>query len=89
MLLASLMLASGVYGVMCSRFKSSFWVASMTTIIILLGAAVQDSANGKDVYQAFLVRIALFLAVAAYAALAMALLEHWRGTRKQVKESVC
>lgn len=89
MLLASFLLASGVYGVMRSRFKSSFWVASMTTMIILLGAAVQDSANGKDVYQAFLVRIALFLAVAVYAALAMAMLEHWRGTRKQVKESVC
>ncbi|BFM21515.1 DUF2955 domain-containing protein [Gilvimarinus japonicus] len=82
MLLACLVLSSGAYGVMRTRLKPSFWVGTITTMIILLGSAVQDSANGKDVYQAFLVRMALFLAVAVYAALAMAALEHWRLRRQ-------
>ncbi|UTF59929.1 DUF2955 domain-containing protein [Gilvimarinus sp. DA14] len=82
-LLITLFLASGMYGVLRTSFKPSFWMASMTTMIILLGAAVQDSANGKDVYQAFVVRIALFLAVAFYAAAAMAVLEYWRARRMQ------
>ena len=33
--------------------------------LILLGSAVQDSANGKDVYQAFAVRMSLFVGVTA------------------------
>ncbi len=78
MLLFCLGLASGAYGVVRTRFKASFWIGTLTTMIILLGAAVQDSANGKDVYQAFAVRMALFMAVALYASLAVALLETWR-----------
>ncbi len=78
MLLFCLVLASGAYGVVRTRFKTSFWIGTLTTLIILLGAAVQDSANGKDVYQAFAVRMALFMAVALYASLAVALLETWR-----------
>ncbi len=78
MLLMCLVLACGAYGVIRSRFKPSFWVGTITTMIILLGMAVQDSANGKDVYQAFFVRTALFLVVAIYAAMAMAGLEWWR-----------
>ncbi|WP_083915287.1 DUF2955 domain-containing protein [Gilvimarinus chinensis] len=84
MLLVCLLLASGMYGVIRTGFKPSFWMGTMTTMIILLGAAVQDSANGKDVYQAFLVRISLFLLVAVYAAAAMAALNYWR-TRRQLK----
>jgi len=33
----------------------------------LLGQSVQDSAGGQDVYKAFAVRMALFLAVSVYA----------------------
>ncbi|MNP52558.1 hypothetical protein D3C76_1469580 [compost metagenome] len=36
-------------------------------MLILLGQSVQDSANGQDVYGAFAVRMALFLAVSLYA----------------------
>lgn len=38
-------------------------------MIILLGQSVQDSANGKDVVQAFAVRMSLFIAVTLYACL--------------------
>ncbi|GAB3110876.1 DUF2955 domain-containing protein [Aestuariicella hydrocarbonica] len=83
MLLLSLLLSSWVYGVLRSRFGPSFWVGTLTTAIILLGAAVQDSANGKDVYQAFAVRMALFLLAALYAGLAMWALEQWRKRRSR------
>lgn len=33
------------------------------TLLILLGPAVEDSDNDKDVYTAFLVRMGLFVAV--------------------------
>ncbi|MNG41975.1 hypothetical protein D3C84_1315400 [compost metagenome] len=36
-------------------------------MLILLGQSVQDSAGGQDVYRAFAVRMALFLAVSVYA----------------------
>lgn len=88
MLLVCLPLASGMYGAVRTRFKPTFWMGTLTTMIILLGAAVQDSANGKDVYQAFFVRISLFLAVAVYAAAAMAMLEFWRERRAVKKNEV-
>lgn len=88
MLLMCLLLACGAYGVIRSQCKPSFWVGTITTMIILLGMAVQDSANGKDVYQAFLVRTALFLAVALYAAMAMAALEWWRQWRLKKRKLI-
>ncbi|MBU3068687.1 DUF2955 domain-containing protein [Aestuariicella sp. G3-2] len=89
MLLFILVLASGAYGVLRTKtgalFRAgpTFWVGTITTMILLLGAAVQDSANGKDVYQAFAVRISLFLVVALYAGFAMATLELWRARRRR------
>ncbi len=79
--LACLVLAGFAYGVRRSDRTPGFWINTMTTMIILLGAAVQDSANGKDVYQAFVVRMGLFLAVSLYAVLAMTLLDAWRRRR--------
>jgi hypothetical protein len=52
------------------------------TAIILLGSAVQDTDSGKDVYQAFAVRLGLFIAVTLYAWFVIELLERWR-TRRQ------
>ena len=51
------------------------------TMLILLGPAVEDSANGKDVYAAFFVRMCLFVAVTLYAWLAVYLLEYLRAHR--------
>jgi len=76
--LISLVLGSRIYGVWESRWPPTFWINTLTTLIILLGASVADSAQGKDVFQAFAVRMALFFAVTLYAVLAMTLLERVR-----------
>ena len=70
--------ASKIYGVSITRYPPSFWINTLVTMLILLGPAVQDSANGKDVYQAFFVRMALFIAVTLYAWGAIAVLERLR-----------
>ena len=70
--------ASKLYGAIPGRFTPSFWQNTLVTMVLLLGPAIQDSANGKDVYQAFAVRIGLFLAVTLYAWLAIAALDRFR-----------
>ncbi|MFZ4288660.1 hypothetical protein [Variovorax sp. HJSM1_2] len=50
-----------------SSFPPSFWSNALVTMLILLGPAIEDSANGKDVYQALVVRVFLFIGVALYA----------------------
>lgn len=69
-----------------SRFPASYWQNVAVTVLILLGPAVEDSANGKDVYQGFAVRFALFVAVTLYAWLAIYLLEFLR-TRRRLKRN--
>ncbi|KGE03036.1 DUF2955 domain-containing protein [Pseudohaliea rubra] len=70
------------YGLVPSRYGPTWWVNALVTLLILLGAAVQDSAAGKDVYQAFALRLVLFLGVSGYALLATAALERWRNRRR-------
>ena len=67
--------ACKLYGISKSRFKPPFWISTVITMFILLGPAVQDSANGKDVKTAFLVRFSLFIAVTLYAITAISVLE--------------
>lgn len=92
MLLFSFYFASKIFGLIRSRFPASFWMNTAVTMLILLGPAVEDSANGKDVYAAFFSRMSLFILVTFYAWGAVALLERLRlkGTEKQslAKESV-
>ncbi|MHA7815802.1 MAG: DUF2955 domain-containing protein [Pseudohaliea sp.] len=71
-----------LYGLAPTRHGPGWWVNALATLLILLGAAVQDSATGKDVYQAFALRMALFLGVTGYAILAMTALERWRDRRR-------
>lgn len=78
MLLFSIYFSSKMYQLRPSRYSTSFWLNVATTMLILLGPAVEDSANGKDVYAAFLVRMGLFVAVTLYAWLAVDLLESLR-----------
>ena len=75
MLLFSLYFCSKFYQVIKSNFQPSFWQNTIVTMLILLGPAVEDSANGSDVYAAFAVRMGLFIAVTLYACLAVYLLE--------------
>ena len=67
MLLFGTYFAAKLFQVLPTRFPPSFWQNVAVTMIILLGSAVQDSANGKDVYQAIAVRMSLFIAVTLYA----------------------
>jgi hypothetical protein len=83
MLLFGLYFAAKMFGVFASRFPASFWLNVGLTMLILLGPAVEDSANGKDVYQAFVVRMGLFVAVTLYAWLAVYLLEQLRTRRRR------
>jgi FtsH-binding integral membrane protein len=85
-LLFGLYFSSKLYQISASRFGPSFWQNTAVTMLILLGPAVQDSANGKDVYAAFAVRMGLFVAVTAYAWAAIFALEQFRA-RRQAKSS--
>lgn len=80
-LLFVIFLGVRIYGIVPSRYSASFWLNVGVTALILLGSAVQDSANGKDVYTAFAVRIGLFVAVTAYAWFAIDGLERYRQRR--------
>ena len=91
MLLFSLYFSSKIFGLIQSRFPASFWMNTAVTMLILLGPAVEDSANGKDVYAAFFSRMSLFILVTFYAWAALEFLEHLRlkrmGTQSLDKES--
>ena len=81
-LLFGVFTARRLYGLVPTRFPPSFWLNTAITAIILIGSAVQDTANGKDVYKAFAVRMGLFIAVAIYASVAVILVERWRSHRR-------
>ena len=82
-----------LYGQRPTRFTPGFWLNTLVTTIILLGPAVADSANGKDVYQAFAIRFSLFLTVTLYAGAAVYVLdrlrEHWRRKRAVAEPQPC
>ena len=78
MLLFGVYFSSKFYQLIPSRYPASFWQNVAVTMLILLGPAVEDSANGKDVYAAFAVRMGLFVAVTLYAWLAVYVLEQLR-----------
>lgn len=86
MLLFGLYFAAKLYGVWRSRFAGPFWINTAVTMLIMLGPAVADSANGKDVYMAFFVRMSLIIAVTLYAVVAIRLLDGWR-TRYDARAS--
>jgi hypothetical protein len=67
MMLAFCWMGMRLYRILPSQYPPSFWLNTMITLVIFLGPAVQDSANGKDVFTASMVRLALFTAVALYA----------------------
>lgn len=81
MLAFGVFIASRLYGVQPTRHPGSYWQNTGVTLLILLGPAVEDSANGNDVYMAFAIRMILFIVVTLYAVFAMYLLEQWRRRR--------
>lgn len=77
MVLFSLLVARKLYAANPAS-PPGFWLNSLVTLIILLGQSVEDSATGKDVYTAFMVRMGLFVAVTIYACLMLELLDYHR-----------
>ena len=88
MLLFGLLVARKLYGFSPTRQSPGFWLNSLVTMIILLGLSVEDSANGKDVYSAFAVRMGLFIAISLYAWLMVYLLDHYR-QRRHLRQPGC
>jgi len=72
-----------LFRVLPTKVAPSFWVNALVTMLILLGPAVEDSANGKDALTAFLLRFATFVGVTLYAWVAIAALESWRQRRRR------
>lgn len=73
--LFTLYFVSKFYNIIATRYPPSFWQNVFITLLILVGPAVEDSANGNDVYQAFAIRMALLTSVTIYACAAVYLLE--------------
>ena len=65
-----------LYFVIPSRYPPFFWQNVMFTLLILFVPAVAYSAYGKYVYNAFSMRMSLFVAVTVYAWMAVVLLDH-------------
>lgn len=78
MLLFALWTSARLHGVVPSHHGPGFWLGAFITMLILLGPAVMDSQQGRDVYAASLVRLGLFLALTLYAWWMMAMLEMLR-----------
>ena len=78
MLLAGIYVGAKLCGAIATRHAPSYWINVAVTMLILVGPAVEDSAAGKDAFQASAVRFSLFLAVTLYAWAAIATLEHLR-----------
>ena len=79
---AALWAGSGIFGTRATAFRPSFWSNALITMLILLGPAIEDSANGKGVFEASAVRTGLFVAVALYAWGTLWILERWRSSRR-------
>lgn len=71
------------YGIFTSNFTPSFWQNVMITLLLLVGPAVADSATGKDVYTALLVRTSLFVAVTIYAWMAVLVFDRFSKRQKE------
>lgn len=78
---AALWTGARLFGVKASSFRPSFWSNALVTMLILFGPAIEDSAAGKDVGSASLMRVSLFVAIALYAWVIVWALEGWRGAR--------
>jgi hypothetical protein len=80
---AGLWAGARMFGVKATRFPPSFWSNALTTMLILLGPAIEDSASGKDVLEASAIRVCLFVGVALYAWSTVWVLERWRARRSE------
>jgi hypothetical protein len=80
---AALWVGARLYRVVPTAFSPAFWSNALVTTIILIGPAIEDSANGSAVLQASAVRVGLFVGVSLYAWGMVWALERWRAARRQ------
>ena len=78
---AALWVGARLYRVVPTVFPPAFWNNALVTTLILVGPAIEDSANGTAVLQASAVRVALFVGVSLYAWAMVWALERWRAAR--------
>ena len=83
MVAVALWAGARLYRVKATSFPPSFWSNALVTMLILLGPAIEDSAQGKDVYTASAIRVLLFVGVALYAWATVWALERWRASRSE------
>lgn len=74
MTLVALIMARPLYGAVKSRFSADWWQFALTTMIILVGPAVADTASADSIQRIMFVRFLTFLALGLYAAAAVHLL---------------
>lgn len=86
MVIFGIYFSSKIYQILETRYSPSFWLNVCITMLILLGSAVQDSANGDDVYRAFIIRMSMFVMLTLYAWAAIYVLE-WMYTNMKSKTS--
>ncbi len=82
MALSALLLARPMYGAIASRHRFTHWQNALVTLVLLIGPAVADSASGTDITRQLLTRIAMFMALAVYAAAMVWLLDGLRAGRR-------
>jgi hypothetical protein len=82
---AALWAGARLFGVKTTSLPPSFWRNALVTMLILLGPAIEDSAAGKDVSTASVVRVALFVAVSVYAWAMVWALERLRASRHEAE----
>jgi hypothetical protein len=80
---AALWAGAKLFGASATSLPPAFWSDALVNMLILLGPAIEDSANGKDVYQASAIRVGLFVVVALYAWATLWVLERWRASRSR------
>lgn len=78
---AALWAGARIFRVKATSWPPAFWSNALVTMLILLGPAIEDSANGKDVFTASAMRLGLFVGVALYAWATVWALESWRSAR--------
>jgi hypothetical protein len=78
MLLFMIYFSSKIYQLLPGKYPASYWVNVAVTMLILLGLSVNDANTGKDVYQAFFIRLSLFVVVTLYAVAAVHIIEYLR-----------
>jgi hypothetical protein len=83
---AALWAGSAMFGTRRARYSPSYWSNALVTLLILLGPAIEDSANGKSVLAASVVRTTLFVGVSLYAWATVWALEHWRESRDRRRD---